>query len=51
MKTFSSGARTNCMVFWANRAMYSSPALSVMSEYALLYKATRIFRSTMIAIN
>ena len=32
MKTFSSGARTNCMVFWAKSAMYSSIALSVMSS-------------------
>lgn len=31
MKTFSSGARTNCIVFCEKRAMYSSMALSVMS--------------------
>ena len=36
----------NCMVFKENRAMYSSTALSVMSAYALLYKAMRIFKST-----
>lgn len=46
MKTFSSGARTNCIVRWANSAMYSSTALSTMSPYAVLYRATRMFRST-----
>lgn len=46
MKTFSSGARTNCMVFWAKRPMYSSIALSVISSYALLNSAIRILRST-----
>lgn len=34
------------MVFWENRAINSSMALSVMSSYALLYRAMRIFRST-----
>ena len=46
INTFSSGARTNCIVLIENRAIYSSMALSVMSEYALLYKAMRMFSST-----
>ena len=33
MKTFSSGALTNCMHFVEKSAMYSSMALSVMSSY------------------
>ena len=32
MKTFSSGARTNCNAFCAKRAMYSSTALPVISS-------------------
>ena len=32
IKTFSSGARTNCIVFCANSARYSSVALSYTSS-------------------
>jgi len=46
MNTFSSGARTNCMVFAANRAIHSSIELSVTASYALLNKAMRMFRRT-----
>jgi len=46
MNTFSSGARTNCIVFAANSAIHSSIELSVTASYALLNNAMRMFRST-----
>ena len=41
--TYSSGARTNCIVFVANNAIHSSIELSVTASYALLNNAIRIF--------
>lgn len=46
MKTFSSGALTNCIVFNAKIAMYSSTAFPEISSYALLYSAIRMFNRT-----
>lgn len=46
MKTFSSGARINCIVFLAKTAMYSSLALPEISSYALLYSAIKMFKRT-----
>ena len=50
MKTFSSGARINWIVFFAKTAIYSSLALPEMSSYALLYNAIKMFKRTTTAV-
>lgn len=48
IQTYSSGARTNCIVFVANSAIHSSIELSVTASYALLNNAMRMFKRILV---